>query len=457
MLAVQMPVTTATPPGGAVATDTVTLTLNLNYRPVAVTSATTGTYYTIWNQPGADVQALGARPIEPRLSLDIHKPGEIAHGVLMLGGTFTDVTGFDPVISLVISDSISSAPAGEPTYREDHWYPAQIATINRFLGRDGQSRDRLVVLPGQFTATAATTPTRGTQRLYSNLALQIYRAPLTDADFIAPSIWQVRAISSPLSLRFRVQVEDDSGSVARTVVLYRQEGENAWSRVELAYNPATGWATGSAPPVDRDIYYFAQAVDPSGNVTLALDHGNPFERVVRAVLVYLPLVFKDSLLAPDLVVERIAPTRNNDNLQVVARNRGNAAATDDFWVDLYVDPDAVPTTVNQIWEDLADEGVVWDVTAEIRPNEALTLTIGDAYTSWEYTGFSGPLEAGTWIYVQVDSANALTGYGGVLEDHEVTGDPYNNVAGVRLSAPVNVGPLSSDLPAPPAGRRLPRP
>jgi hypothetical protein len=100
---------------------------------------------------------------------------------------------------------------------------------------------------------------------------------------------------------------------------------------------------------------------------------------------------------------------------------------------------------------------VWDVTADIRPNEALTLTIGDAYTSREYTDFSGSLEAGTWIYVQVDSANALTDYGGVLEDHEVTGDPYNNIAGVRLSVPVDVGPLASDRPSPPAGHLPPRP
>jgi hypothetical protein len=175
--------------------------------------------------------------------------------------------------------------------------------------------------------------------------------------------------------------------------------------------------------------------------------------------VYLPLVMRQHVRAPDLVVDRIAPTHDNDfdNIQVVVRNQGNAPATGDFWVDLYVDPDPIPTAVNHIWEDLAHEGVVWDVTADIRPGEALTLTIGDAYTSREYAGFSGSLEAGTWIYVQADSANTLTDYGGVLEDHEIARGTYNNIAGVRLSAPVDVGPLAGDHPSAPAGQFPPRP
>jgi len=172
---------------------------------------------------------------------------------------------------------------------------------------------------------------------------------------------------------------------------------------------------------------------------------------------YLPLVMRQHVRAPDLVVDRIALTHDDDNIQIVVLNQGDAPATDDFWVDLYVDPHPIPSAVNQIWEDLADEGVVWDVIKDIRPGEALTLTIGDAYTSREYTGFSGSLEAGTWIYVQADSANADTDYGGVLEDHEITGGAYNNIDGVRLSAPVGVGPLDSDRPAQPAGLLPPRP
>ena len=60
-------------------------------------------------------------------------------------------------------------------------------------------------------------------------------------------------------------------------------------------------------------------------------------------------------------------------------NQGDAYVTDEFWVDVYINPDPAPTAVNQIWEDLADEGLVWGVTAgalPLAPGEAITLTVG---------------------------------------------------------------------------------
>ena len=56
-------------------------------------------------------------------------------------------------------------------------------------------------------------------------------APLTATDYVAPSIWQVEAISGEKKLEFEVWVKDDSGEVERVVVLYREEGEGSWSRV----------------------------------------------------------------------------------------------------------------------------------------------------------------------------------------------------------------------------------
>jgi hypothetical protein len=45
--------------------------------------------------------------------------------------------------------------------------------------------------------------------------------------------------------------------------------------------------------VSSPIYYFVQAVDSSGNVALALDHGKPFEQITRQnIQVYLPIVIK---------------------------------------------------------------------------------------------------------------------------------------------------------------------
>jgi hypothetical protein len=126
----------------------------------------------------------------------------------------------------------------------------------------------------------------------------------------------------------------------------------------------------------------------------------------------------------------------------VIRNQGVAPVDDEFWVDVYIDPHTVPSAVNQAWPSLADQGLVWGVTADalplLVPGGAITLTVSDAgYDSYywpSHSQVSWPLAADTPIYVQVDSANADTTYGGVLEIHEVTGAGYNNISGPVYSA-----------------------
>jgi len=131
----------------------------------------------------------------------------------------------------------------------------------------------------------------------------------------------------------------------------------------------------------------------------------------------------------------------NEQVQVVIKNQGDASVTHPFWVDAYIDPDPRPIAVNQIWNDLADQGLVWGVVADalsvLQPGGVLTLTVrrqgggtvGDPYFWAEFSEITWPLADGTPVYAQVDSANATTTYGGVLEDHEITGGAYNNVTG----------------------------
>ena len=117
---------------------------------------------------------------------------------------------------------------------------------------------------------------------------------------------------------------------------------------------------------------------------------------------------------------------------MVLKNQGNGPVTDEFWVDFYVDPEPVPTAVNQIWHEVASAGLVWEVTAAalpLEPGEVLTLTWGDEYSRPPYSHLPGPIPAGTPVYAQVDSYNAATTYGAVLEDHEILGEDYNNITG----------------------------
>ncbi len=151
---------------------------------------------------------------------------------------------------------------------------------------------------------------------------------------------------------------------------------------------------------------------------------------------YLPLVFKEytppAIIAPDLVVQSITAIGNN--VEVVIKNRGTGPATDAFWVDVYLDPSRPPVAVNELWNDLSSEGLVWGVTEDIAIGGELTLMLGDAYYVAAESNFSGSIAEGTAVYAQVDSAHGGTTYGAVLELHEITGGVYNNILGAVVSA-----------------------
>jgi len=154
---------------------------------------------------------------------------------------------------------------------------------------------------------------------------------------------------------------------------------------------------------------------------------------------YLPLVVNNYAVAPDLVVQSITAT--STNVQVVIENQGNAPVTDEFWVEVYIDPNPAPTAVNQLWYDLGDEGMFWGVTSAalpLAPGGTITLTIGDAYYWPSLSRFDAPLAAGTPVYAQVDAYNAATTYGAVLESHEISGDTYNNIGSTVSTAAVAV-------------------
>lgn len=139
--------------------------------------------------------------------------------------------------------------------------------------------------------------------------------------------------------------------------------------------------------------------------------------------VYLPLILREEFRAPDLVVHSITAT--TDMIQVVIGNQGNAPAVTDFWVDVYIAPDPVPTVAIQTWLHIADMGLVWEVLDVLEPGDTLTLTSVSYLEPYSYIVW--PLAEGTPIYAQVDSWNGKEDYGAVLEDHEIRGEAYNNI------------------------------
>ena len=153
--------------------------------------------------------------------------------------------------------------------------------------------------------------------------------------------------------------------------------------------------------------------------------------------IYLPVIMKDLVLAPDLVVDSLVAA--NNIVTVNLKNIGNAPSVDAFWVDVYLNPSPVPTHVNQTWPQLASQGLVWGVLSSIPASGILTLTVGDTYYSTQHSNFSGTLLPGTSIWAQVDSVNLNTTYGGVLESHEISGGAYDNTTGPIL--PTNIADI----------------
>jgi hypothetical protein len=298
MLRVSMPQTTTASPSARTrafelaANDVVTSELDLGLSYTAQTTDL-GTYYIIDGETGT--HAVAGRPVQPLTSQDIGVPGAIAHGALLVGGAFEEVTGFDPLVSRVVTDQLYVAGEAEFGVPVGGWYPARLATINRFLAIDGQSHDRLVVVPGQFRAVVETAPgshTTGIERLYSTLSFEIYHAPITATDFAPPTIWTVDAVEVSEGVSFQVRAEDDSGMVERVVVLYRYGTERAWRKAELAYDASSGWAGATVAGSNAPVYYFAQAVDPTGNVSMALDRGLTFQGLEQRV--YLPVALRST-------------------------------------------------------------------------------------------------------------------------------------------------------------------
>jgi hypothetical protein len=171
--------------------------------------------------------------------------------------------------------------------------------------------------------------------------------------------------------------------------------------------------------------------------------------VINPMRLFMPLVMRNYASAPDLVVERIIATRNS--VQVVIKNQGNMPVMNEFWVDVYLNPNVVPTHVNQTWNMLGSHGLTWGVTSSalpaLTPGGMLTLTLTDGYYQPDYSNVSWPLPVGMPVYAQVDSADAAITWGAALENHEIVGGPYNILGPVYAPS---AGTTSDTLRAPEA-------
>jgi len=88
-----------------------------------------------------------------------------------------------------------------------------------------------------------------------------------------------------------------------------------------------------------------------GDLTLSAGYWHGARSEYR---IYLPLLLKNVVTAPDLTVASLVTT--SSEVSLVIRNAGNAPVTDAFWVDDYFDPVPAPPLLNQTWQTIAPAG-----------------------------------------------------------------------------------------------------
>jgi alpha-tubulin suppressor-like RCC1 family protein len=156
----------------------------------------------------------------------------------------------------------------------------------------------------------------------------------------------------------------------------------------------------------------------------------------RAFHLFLPVVARAAVSAPDLVVDSLVAA--GDALTVTIRNTGTATASNAFWVDVYFDPVEVPG-VNKPWDTIASYGTVWGVTRPILAGETLLLTNRGDYFFPEYSSVFPP--GGAEAYALVDSINFSSTAGAVQEADESNNlfGPVISTSGVASGATVGAG------------------
>ncbi|HXK34103.1 MAG TPA: hypothetical protein VNM91_08845, partial [Dehalococcoidia bacterium] len=222
------------------------------------------------------VQATAGRPLQPRLgaTLPEDETAGPVHGVVVLGGTYTDLDPFDPVIAqpqqewqVLVDELQACAPS---------FWPSVFAAVNSLPTPEGLLQN-LVVIPAQFRCTSGEdVTTAGVERLFDTLVLGLRRS--TSDDFAPPVVNSggLSIVESSAGLAtVTVDASDESG-IAEIVVYVIGGG--------IVTSHTTGPLSGTGPfsldvPVAPEDRLVVQVVDGAGNVASLTGKGVQFDAI----------------------------------------------------------------------------------------------------------------------------------------------------------------------------------
>ena len=237
-------------------------------------------------------------PVQPQYYANVTAPtaGEL-RGVVFLGGVYSDVISFDPVIALAENEYVTDK--SEPSFSSPTFYPAIPFTIRNSVGLPGAA-DTVVMNLGQFKSntdvTGAAVGSAGVNRLYDQMSFGTYYSQSPDRN--AANILLVDGILDPVTSTGQIKVEArDSSGVHRVVIAYTA-GQGQWQSANLAFEAATQKWTGIISGT-VNTQFFVQVVDKAGNVAINDNKGRYYPLTPPLPLatgrsidrrLYLPLV-----------------------------------------------------------------------------------------------------------------------------------------------------------------------
>ena len=233
---------------------------NIALAPVETES---GDYYT----SGGHYQSTPFRPVQPKIVQPLTVNGNnFVHGVVLLGGTYEDIPGFDPVITRptteweLVTEEIQLLPQAR--------WPSEIGTVNT-LDTGSELIQTLIVTPGQFLPTgteniSGVAQIIGTQRLYHDLELLLTYS--SSADYEPPTVTSIDLSEAGDNVIVSITASDVSG-ISRIIIL--QYDDNTGTVVKVGDLSPDGLPLAGTFDVEipdpGDDSLIIQTIDGAGN------------------------------------------------------------------------------------------------------------------------------------------------------------------------------------------------
>jgi hypothetical protein len=189
--------------------------------------------------------------------------------------------------------------------------------------------------------------------------------------------------------------------------------------------PGTYTVSETSPGAEWDVSITPSAtvvVAAGGAAAVTVTNTNTGVSVYRT---YLPFIIKEpaQVQLPDLVVSELSiipaqaayTTSDDVTIKVTVTNTGQTPTASGFWVDLYINPNPVPTHANLPlpWYDTTPQpicstcfGISWSVEQALAPGESIELFSTSASYEEAFTYWLGWLPAGTHnLYAYADTFN----------------------------------------------------